>query len=150
VAALRPHRPALALAVAIAFVGAAAALAQPLLARQVIAAIEADRPVVGLAVVLAGALLVAAALSGVQRYVLQRTGEALVLETRTALVRRLLRLPVAELDRRRTGDLISRVGADTTLLRRSSPRGWSTWSPGSSSPAGPSSRWPSSTGSCSA
>ena len=114
---LRPHRPALALAVAIAFVGAAAALAQPLLARRVIAAIEADQPVAGLAVVLAAALLVAAALSGVQRYVLQRTGEALVLETRTALVRRLLRLPVAELDRRRTGDLISRVGADTTLLR---------------------------------
>ena len=114
---LRPHRPALGLAVAIAFVGAAAALAQPLLARRVIAAIEADRPVVGLAVVLAAALLVAAALSGVQRYVLQRTGEALVLATRTALVRRLLRLPVAELDRRRTGDLISRVGADTTLLR---------------------------------
>ena len=114
---LRPHRPALVLAVGIAFVGAAAALAQPLLARRVIAAIEADEPVAGLAGVLAVALLVAAALSGVQRYVLQRTGEALVLETRTALVRRLLRLPVAELDRRRTGDLISRVGADTTLLR---------------------------------
>ena len=114
---LRPHRPALALAVALAFVGAAAALAQPLLARRVIAAIEADRPVAGLAVVLACALLVAAAISGVQRYVLQRTGEALVLETRTALVRRLLRLPISELDRRRTGDLISRVGADTTLLR---------------------------------
>jgi ATP-binding cassette subfamily B protein len=30
---------------------------------------------------------------------------------------RLLRLPVAEYDRRRTGDLMSRVGADTTLLR---------------------------------
>ena len=114
---LRPHRPALALAVVLAFLGAAAALAQPLLARRVITAIEADQQVVGLATVLAVALLVAAALSGVQRYVLQRTGEALVLETRTALVRRLLRLPVAELDRRRTGDLISRVGADTTLLR---------------------------------
>ena len=114
---LRPHRPALLLAVVIAFLGAAAALAQPLLARRVITAIEADRPVLGLAGVLAVALLVAAALSGVQRYVLQRTGEALVLATRTALVRRLLRLPVAELDRRRTGDLISRVGADTTLLR---------------------------------
>ncbi len=48
---------------------------------------------------------------------LQRTGEAVVLGTRTALVRRLLRLPIAELDRRRSGDLISRVGADTTLLR---------------------------------
>ena len=85
--------------------------------RELIAAIEAAQPVVGLAVVLAVALLVAAGLSGVQRYVLQRTGEALVLATRTTLVRRLLRLPVAELDRRRTGDLISRVGADTTLLR---------------------------------
>ncbi len=114
---LRPHRPALALAVALAFVGAAAALAQPLLARRVLTAIEDDRPVAGLAVVLACALLVAAGISGVQRYVLQRTGEALVLETRTALVRRLLRLPISELDRRRTGDLISRVGADTTLLR---------------------------------
>ncbi|CAA9336822.1 MAG: Lipid A export ATP-binding/permease protein MsbA [uncultured Frankineae bacterium] len=114
---LRPHRPALALAVGLAFVGAAAALAQPLLVRRVIAAIEDSRPVAGLAVVAAAALLVAAALSGVQRYVLQRTGEALVLSTRTALARRLLRLPIAELDRRRTGDLISRVGADTTLLR---------------------------------
>ena len=37
---LRPHRPALALAVVLAFVGAAAALAQPLLARRVITAIE--------------------------------------------------------------------------------------------------------------
>jgi ABC-type multidrug transport system fused ATPase/permease subunit len=113
---LRPHRPALAVAVAIAFVGAAAALAQPLLARRVIAAIEADQPVVGLAA------------SSQERCSRPRRcracsatsaahGEALVLETRTALVRRLLRLPVAELDRRRTGDLISRVGADTTLLR---------------------------------
>jgi len=48
---------------------------------------------------------------------LQRTGEAVVLSTRVQLVGRLLRLPVTELDRRRTGDLISRVGADTTLLR---------------------------------
>lgn len=30
---------------------------------------------------------------------------------------RLLRLPIAEYDRRRTGDLTSRVGSDTTLLR---------------------------------
>ncbi len=30
---------------------------------------------------------------------------------------RLLRLPVAELDLRRSGDLISRVGADTRLLK---------------------------------
>jgi ATP-binding cassette subfamily B protein/ATP-binding cassette subfamily C protein len=91
--------------------------------------------VVGLAVVLAGALLVAAALSGRAALRPAAHREALVLETRTALVRRLLRLPVAELDRRRTGDLISRVGADTTLLRTVVTSGWSTSCPASSSPA---------------
>src|SRR5918997_121129 len=40
-----------------------------------------------------------------------------VLIRRQRLARHLLRLPIAEYDRRRTGDLLSRVGADTTLLR---------------------------------
>ncbi len=114
---LRPHRRALAAAAALALVGAVAALAQPLLVRQVLSAVEASRPVRGPAVLLVVALVLAAVLSGLQGYVLQRAGEAVVLGTRTALVRRLLRLPVGELDRRRSGDLISRVGADTTLLR---------------------------------
>src|SRR3712207_7335240 len=52
-----------------------------------------------------------------QQYLLQRTAEGVVLSTRRRLVDRLLRLPVAEYDRRRTGDLMSRVGSDTTLLR---------------------------------
>ncbi len=52
-----------------------------------------------------------------QQYLLQRTAEGVVLSTRRLLTDRLLRLPVAEYDRRRTGDLMSRVGSDTTLLR---------------------------------
>jgi ATP-binding cassette subfamily B protein/ATP-binding cassette subfamily C protein len=48
---------------------------------------------------------------------LQRTAEGLVLTSRIRLAGHLIRLPVAEYDRRRTGDLLSRVGADTTLLR---------------------------------
>ena len=40
-----------------------------------------------------------------------------MLTTRRRLAGHLLRLPIAEYDRRRTGDLLSRVGADTTLLR---------------------------------
>ena len=40
-----------------------------------------------------------------------------MLTTRQRLARHLLRLPIAEYDIRRTGDLLSRVGADTTLLR---------------------------------
>ncbi len=64
------------------------------------------------------ALLVLGAVSGaVQTYLLQRTAEGVVLSTRTTLVGRLLRLPVAEINRRSIGDLMSRVGADTTLLR---------------------------------
>ena len=62
-------------------------------------------------------LLAASALSAFQQYLLQRTAEGVVLTTRQLLTDRLLRLPVAEYDRRRTGDLMSRVGSDTTLLR---------------------------------
>lgn len=114
---LRPHTTALAVAGGLGLANAVAALAQPLLVREVIGAIEVAASVVTPAVWLVVALVVAAVLSGIQSYVLQRTGEAVVLRTRTDLVGRLMRLPVAELDRRSSGDLISRVGADTTLLR---------------------------------
>lgn len=114
---LRPHRRSLAAAGLLALLNAAAALAQPLLVRRVIQDIQTSQPRTVAVTVLVIALVLAAVLSGLQSYLLQRTGEAVVLSTRVELVRRLLRLPVSELDRRRTGDLISRVGADTTLLR---------------------------------
>jgi ATP-binding cassette subfamily B protein len=98
-------------------VAAAGALAQPALVARLIEAVGAGRallPVVGLLVVV---LLASSALGAVQEYLLQRTAEGVVLSTRRTLADRLLRLPVAEYDRRRTGDLMSRVGADTTLLR---------------------------------
>jgi ABC-type multidrug transport system fused ATPase/permease subunit len=117
---LRPHTRALGLAAGLALVTAAAALAQPLLARQVVAAVGPEglsREGALAAAVLVAALLVAAVLSGVQAYVLRRTGEAVVRDARLRLTRHVLRLPVAEFDRRRGGDLLSRVGSDTTLLR---------------------------------
>ncbi|MDQ3610764.1 MAG: ABC transporter ATP-binding protein/permease [Actinomycetota bacterium] len=114
---LRPHRLALAVAAVLALAGAAAALAQPLLVRQLILDLEQARSVRTATTLLVIALVATAVLSGVQSYVLQRCGEAVVLGARTLLVRRLLRLPVAELDRRNAGDLISRVGADTMLVR---------------------------------
>lgn len=77
----------------------------------------AGRPVLRGVVLLVVVLVAAAALGAGQQYLLQRTAEGVVLSTRRRLVDRLLRLPVAEYDRRRTGDLMSRVGSDTTLLR---------------------------------
>src|SRR5699024_1812002 len=41
---------------------------------------------------------------------------AVVLSSRQQLIRRILHLPISEFDARRTGDLVSRVGTDTTLL----------------------------------
>ncbi len=114
---VRPHRRPLLLAAALSLVGAAAALAQPALVGRVIAAVGAGEPLLPVVSLLVLVLVAGAVLNAVQSYLLQRTGEGVVLTTRRTVADRLLRLPVAEYDRRRTGDLMSRVGADTTLLR---------------------------------
>ena len=62
-------------------------------------------------------VIVSGIISGYQHYLLQRTGEGVVLSSRKRLVAKLLHLPIAEFDTRRTGDLVSRVGSDTTMLR---------------------------------
>ena len=114
---LRPHRRPLALAAVLSLAGAAAALAQPALVGRVISAVGAQESALPAVVTLVVVLVAGALLGAFQQYVLQRTAEGVVLTTRRALTDRLLRLPISEYDRRRTGDLMSRVGADTTLLR---------------------------------
>ncbi|MGY1704245.1 ABC transporter ATP-binding protein [Geodermatophilus sp. SYSU D00697] len=114
---LRPHRGPLLGAAALSLVAAAGALAQPALVAGVIDAVGAGRALLPPVLVLLAVLVASSALNAFQQYLLQRTGEGVVLTTRRTLADRLLRLPVAEYDRRRTGDLMSRVGADTTLLR---------------------------------
>ena len=114
---LGEHRRALVAVAAVSLVGAAAALVQPLLVGRVITAVEAGDAVAPVVAALVVVLLGGSLLGAVQQYLLQRTAEGVVLSTRRSLVGRILRLPVAELDGRRTGDLVSRVGSDTTLLR---------------------------------
>ncbi|MET8834967.1 ABC transporter ATP-binding protein [Micromonospora sp. NPDC004540] len=114
---LRAHRGTLVAVGVLSFTGAAAALAQPLLTRAVLDRITAGRPAVTLVAALVALVVAGALLGGLRDYLLQRTAEGLVLGTRRRLAGHLLRLPIAEYDRRRTGDLLSRVGADTTLLR---------------------------------
>ncbi|KQS59126.1 ABC transporter [Geodermatophilus sp. Leaf369] len=114
---LRPHRRALIAAALLSLVSAAAALTQPLLVSRVITAVGAQTPLLPVVATLVVVLVAAAVLGAGQQYLLQRTAEGVVLTTRRTLADRLLRLPVAEYDRRRTGDLMSRVGSDTTLLR---------------------------------
>jgi ABC-type multidrug transport system fused ATPase/permease subunit len=98
-------------------VSAAAALAQPALVGRVIGAVGSGDAVLPGVLALVVVLVAASVLGAGQQFLLQRTAEGVVLSTRRLLADRLLRLPVAEYDRRRTGDLMSRVGSDTTLLR---------------------------------
>ena len=113
---LRPHRRTLAVVAALTALGSVLALASPLLTREVLDAVRERRPT-GTAVVLLLLSVVGGALvGGLERYLLQRTAEGVVLGARTQLAAHLLRLPVAEHDARRSGDLLSRVGADTTQL----------------------------------
>jgi len=114
---LREHRGTLAVVGVLSLITAGTALVQPVLVRTVLDGIGASRPVGGAVALLVALLLTGAALGGFRDYLLQRTAEGLVLTTRRRLARHLLRLPIAEYDARRTGDLLSRVGADTTLLR---------------------------------
>lgn len=114
---LRSHRGTLLVVALLSLVSAGAALVQPLLTREVLDGIGAARSVIGLVGLLVALLVVGAVLDGVRDYLLQRTAEGLVLGTRRRLAGHLLRLPIVEYDQRRTGDLLSRVGADTTLLR---------------------------------
>ena len=114
---LRPARRPLLAVAGLAVLGSAGALLQPLLVRRVLDAVSRSQPLTVPVVLLVVVLVGGAALGGVERYLLQRTAEGVVLATRSRLAAHLLRLPVAEHDRRRTGDLLSRVGSDTTLLR---------------------------------
>jgi ABC-type multidrug transport system fused ATPase/permease subunit len=111
------HKKVLSVVIGLSILGAAASLAQPLLVSQVITVVQHTGPLGGLVWVLVLLVVLSGLITGYQHYLLQRTGEGVVLSSRRKLVGRMLRLPIREFDTRRTGDLVSRVGSDTTLLR---------------------------------
>lgn len=114
---LKDHKKALYLALVLSILASALALSQPLVVGQLISAVEKQLDITTLALGLVALILVAAIVNAFQYYLLYKTGEGVVLTTRKALVGRMLRLPIAEYDRRRVGDLVSRVGSDSTLLK---------------------------------
>ncbi|PPF10694.1 ABC transporter [Rathayibacter sp. AY1G1] len=114
---LLEHRGILSVVVVLSLFGAAASLGQPLLVGQVITRVQSGLDLGPLVWALVGLVVASGLISGFAHYLLQRTGEGIVLSSRRRLVARLLRLPIREFDARRTGDLVSRVGSDSTLLR---------------------------------
>ena len=110
------HRRVLVVVVILSIVGAIATLAQPLLVGLLIDRVQAGELLGMLVWGVFGLVVAASVISGVQHFLLQRTGTAVVYSSRRKLIGRILHLPISEFDARRTGDLVSRVGTDTTLL----------------------------------
>jgi ATP-binding cassette subfamily B protein len=120
---LKEHKGALTLAVILSLIGAGTSLAQPMVVGNVITAVTKHQSLTGIIVSLIAITLGSALSGGLMYYVLAKSGEGVVLSARQKLAHRLLRLPIKEYDLRRTGDLVSRVGSDTTLLRAALTQG---------------------------
>ncbi|WP_246083196.1 ABC transporter ATP-binding protein [Nonomuraea diastatica] len=114
---VRPHRRILILGGLLGLIGSVAGLAMPLLAKYVVDAFGQNTSMAGPLLGLTVAVLVGAVVSAGGSYLMERTGEGIVLGARRGLVDRMLRLKVADVDRLKPGDLMSRVTSDTTLLR---------------------------------
>ncbi len=113
---LAEHRGVLIGVIGLSLLTSVAQLAQPLIVNTIVGDVQTGADYSGFVWLVVALLVVSALIGGLAHYLLQRTGTAVVLSARRRLVHRLLRLPIPEFDARRTGDLVSRVGADTTLL----------------------------------
>jgi ABC-type multidrug transport system fused ATPase/permease subunit len=113
----RPHWAMLLVGGVLSLATAASALALPLVVRELIGNLGTDAPVVGLVALMSVLVVANAAIGALGGYVLRRTAESVVLEARRGLLARLLRLKLSAVERHEPGDLMSRVTADTTLLR---------------------------------
>ncbi|MGY5137726.1 ABC transporter ATP-binding protein, partial [Streptomyces nigrescens] len=111
------HRASVVVATVLTLAGSALGLAQPLLAKNIVDAGGHGRTFWPLLALLATLFVTEAATGAVGRFVLERMGEGVVRGLRHGLIGRLLRLEMNQYHRHRTGDLISRVTTDTTLLR---------------------------------
>ena len=114
---VRESRAALIAVVVLSIIGAVASLVQPVLVNGVIEAVGAGHALAPFIVGLVAVVLLSSVVGAVQQYLLGRTAETMVRSLRHALLDRLLRLPTSSYDRHRTGDLVSRVGADTDSVR---------------------------------
>ncbi|MEO7235565.1 MAG: ABC transporter ATP-binding protein, partial [Lapillicoccus sp.] len=114
---VRPHAGMLVLGGLLSLATAASGLALPLVVRSLIGNLGTDAPVTGLVVLMSVLVIANAAIGALGGYVLRRTAESVVLAARRQLLSRLLRLRLSAVERLEPGDLMSRVTADTTLLR---------------------------------
>jgi ATP-binding cassette subfamily B protein len=120
---MKEQRRLLVIAVILSLISAGVNLAQPLVVGRIISTVQQGSDVLPIALLLLVITLLSAVAGGAMYFVLAKAGEGVVFSARSKLSTRLLRLPIFEYDLRRTGDLVSRVGSDTTLLRAALTQG---------------------------
>ncbi|WP_410643438.1 ABC transporter ATP-binding protein [Amycolatopsis sp. lyj-346] len=113
----RGHGRPVTAAILLSLLGTGLRLLQPVLAMAMINAAADGRDLGRLLGGLVAVFVAQAATEGLGRYLLERTSEGIVLGLRLGLINRLLRLRLRTHRAQRIGDLISRAGTDTTLLR---------------------------------
>lgn len=114
---VRPHWRMILAGGGLSLLGSGAGLIQPLAAKALVESLGHRGSIAGALVLLTALVLAGALISALGNYLLQRTAETVVLSARQRLIARLLRLRIPEVERSEPGDLMSRVTADTTLLR---------------------------------
>ncbi|MGW0897468.1 ABC transporter transmembrane domain-containing protein, partial [Streptomyces goshikiensis] len=114
---LRPHRGRLVAGAGLGLLGGLAGLAEPMAAKALIDRLVAGGSPTASAIGLGTLVLASVLITAAGSYLLERTAEGVVRTTRERLAARVLRLPVADMDRQRPGDLVARLTSDTVQLR---------------------------------
>jgi ABC-type multidrug transport system fused ATPase/permease subunit len=119
----RGHYRGVTVAVLLSLASSGLSIAQPLLVKQVIDSVVTGPVAWGVIPLLVALFAAQAGVQATARVVLTRVGEGIVLRIRRTLVDHLLRMRMPAYQQHRTGDLISRAGADSTALRASIAQG---------------------------
>ncbi|MDQ6858222.1 MAG: ABC transporter ATP-binding protein/permease [Chloroflexota bacterium] len=114
---VRPYRMNLVLAAALLILSTILGLGWPQVVLRVLDAGLRDAALLDrLVLALVGVLLVRAAIDGVRQYVMTWTGERVIFDLRMEIVRHLQSLSLSFFTRRKTGELMSHVTSDATLV----------------------------------
>ncbi|WP_406177757.1 ABC transporter ATP-binding protein [Streptomyces sp. NBC_00996] len=107
----------LSLALVLALLSTIASLAVPWFVKDLITKLGRHESLVAVALLMAGCALGGAAASTASSYLLQRAGEAMILNLRSKAMTHGLRLPLRTVREQGTGTLVARVTSDAVLLR---------------------------------
>lgn len=105
-------------ALVLALFSTVASLAIPLVTKQLVDSLTSDLFNWKMAVFLFVVFIVQALLGGISYYMLAYIGETIVADLRTRLWSKVLRLPVVYYDETETGETMSRITQDTTILKQ--------------------------------